>query len=271
MLFANLHALGRDTPLSRVHVDFRPSRAAGLATANRGEDRELETALDVRCGCGCVDSLQRRANFAIGQRRMVVAVRLDHRKGAGYRFPGIVDLDVPVSLRPRQRRTNPGPHLARGRRFRRPDGQQATQHVFPPDPVHAAIHQGAGVGFQGNPASLAATPLPLAPLGGLVARHAERGDPMLRRASERIVSPARGNAVLVGLLAGRGQRHVLRRAEPDIAAPAIDHQALHPGPRPRVLHEQIQGVPVRVAPRRGQSREPLDRQSPHWIPPWTFP
>ena len=97
---------------------------------------------------------------------------------------------------------------------------------------------------------------------GLVARHAERGDPMLRRAGERIAPPARGNAVLVGLLPGLGQRDVLRRAEPDIPAPAIDHQALHPGPRPRVLHEQIQGVPVRVAPRRGQSREPLDRQSP---------
>ena len=77
----------------------------------------------------------------------------------------------------------------------------------------------------------------------------------------QIVAPARDNAVLVGLLAGLGQRHVLRRAEPDIPVPAIDHQALHPGPRSGALHEQLQRVPVRVASRRGQSREPLDRQS----------
>ena len=162
--------------------------------------------------------------------------------------------------RPLQHRTEALAQPPGGLRLRVPDGGEDLQHVGARDLRHRHLPDTReGVPLEGQDPLAAVRPT--SPAGALLFHHTRGGFSEARYAlrttllGKRVAALAGQLAVGQRLLPGLGEGDQRDAAEPELAAPAADDQALNPAPGSARLDEEVQPVAVRVSSRRGGAYE----------------
>ncbi len=132
-------ALGRDAPLPLVEIELLPKCAADLTATGRGQHEELKAQpRTVRRSTG-TNVAKRRRDSRVGQRPMVSSDAGHDGEGTVDCLVGDVPIDVAVHLAPLQRRPDALAGLPHHFGMSGPDRFQDSQHILPPDAIHAHV------------------------------------------------------------------------------------------------------------------------------------
>ena len=181
---------------------------------------------------------------------------------------GVVDPEL-HRHRPLQHRADALPQPPGGVRLRVPDGREDLQHVGASDLRHRHLPDAReGVPLEGQDPLAAVRPI--SPAGLLLFYHTRGGFGEARYAlpttllGKRVAALAGQLTVGQRLFPGLGEGDQRNAAEPELASPAADDQALNPAPSSTRLDEEVQPVAVGVPPRRGRTHE-SGRQGLVWM------
>ena len=162
--------------------------------------------------------------------------------------------------RPLQHRADALPQPPGGVRLRVPDGSEDLQHVGASDLRDRHLPDAReGVPLEGQDPLAAVRPI--SPAGLLLFYHTRGGFGEARYAlpttllGKRVAALAGQLAVGQRLFPGLGEGDQRDAAEPELAAPTPDDQALNPASGSARLDEEVEPVAVRVSSRRGSAHE----------------
>ena len=244
-----------------------PSASPG---PGRGQDHEPHAVLRCQRSTGSVHGGEGVGHFEVVH-RPVVSLSLRHRgKGAVYELARHIVLDVAVGHRPSQRRADARADAAAGFGLGRPDGLQDAQHVDLLDAVHGhGAEGGHGVALQGLHPGVDVPGV--SPAGQIRLMHGLRCLPECRRRpsallSEGVAAVSDSNAIVVGVVAGLGQRHEPDRTQPEVPAATVYGDSLHPALRSAGGDVQVQPVTVGVPARLGGGLDLRGAELSHVVP-----